>query len=190
MQLPLHAAGTYLGNERISCSDYFVASYTPSISALLHAQQTAQPVRRSEAETLLVAVQNPFRGVPLPMVNKEANVVREHVSMSSKVTQVSACDDVLRQIHSASVLHLACHGTQNPSDALQSGFYLEDELLSVSKLMELDLPRAFLAVLSACETAKGDATQPDQAIHLAAAMLFAGFKSVIATMWCVGWAAH
>jgi hypothetical protein len=25
--------------------------------------------------------------------------------------------------------------------------------------------------------------QPDQAIHLAAAMLFAGFKSVIATMW-------
>jgi hypothetical protein len=28
-------------------------------------------------------------------------------------------------------------------------------------------------------------SQPDQAIHLAAAMLFAGFKSVIATMWLV-----
>lgn len=51
--------------------------------------------------------------------------------------------------------------------------------------MELDLSKAFLAVLSACETAKGDSTQPDQAVHLAAAMLFTGFSSVIATLWRV-----
>jgi tetratricopeptide (TPR) repeat protein len=80
---------------------------------------------------------------------------------------------------------LACHGTQNLPDALQSGFHLEDAMLTISKLTKLELPRAFLAVLSACETAKGDAAQPDQAIHLAGAMLFAGFKSVVATMWYV-----
>jgi CHAT domain-containing protein len=39
------------------------------------------------------------------------------------------------------------------------------------------------AFLSACETAKGDRSQPDQAVHLAASLLFCGFRSVIATMW-------
>jgi CHAT domain-containing protein len=49
--------------------------------------------------------------------------------------------------------------------------------------MKLDLKDAVFAFLSACETAKGDTEQPDQAIHLAAAMLFVGFKSIVATMW-------
>jgi hypothetical protein len=52
-------------------------------------------------------------------------------------------------------------------------------------LIELKLDDAFLAFLSACETAKGDKKQPDQAMHLAAAMLFSGFKSIVATMWYV-----
>jgi hypothetical protein len=59
-------------------------------------------------------------------------------------------------------------------------------MLTISKLMELKLDRPWFAFLSACETAKGDAEQPDQVMHLAAAMLFAGFKSVVATMWSVG----
>jgi CHAT domain-containing protein len=58
-------------------------------------------------------------------------------------------------------------------------------VLPVSELMKLDLKGAFLAFLSACETAKGDRNQPDQAIHLAATMLFVGFKSVVASMWWV-----
>ncbi|KAJ7603472.1 hypothetical protein DFH06DRAFT_1022192 [Mycena polygramma] len=42
-----------------------------------------------------------------------------------------------------------------------------------------------LAFLSACETAKGDETVPDEAMHrdLAATLLFAGFHGVVATMW-------
>jgi CHAT domain-containing protein len=49
--------------------------------------------------------------------------------------------------------------------------------------MEMNLKHAFVAFLSACETAKGDRTYADEVVHLAATMLFAGFKSVIATMW-------
>jgi CHAT domain-containing protein len=60
---------------------------------------------------------------------------------------------------------------------------MSDELLTVSKLMALNLPNAFLAMLSACETAKGDAAQPDQVVHLAAAMLYVGFRSVVGTLW-------
>ena len=81
------------------------------------------------------------------------------------------------------MLHLACHGIQDEIDALNSGFLLQDDILTIAKIMPLSLPNAFFAFLSACETAKGDINQPDQVIHLAAAMLFVGFKSVVATMW-------
>jgi CHAT domain-containing protein len=90
---------------------------------------------------------------------------------------------VQEQLPKASILHLACHGYQDPHLPLNSGFVMRDNMLTVSHLMRLRLPHAFLAFLSACETAKGDLQQPDQAVHLAAAMLFAGFKSIVATMW-------
>jgi CHAT domain-containing protein len=86
-------------------------------------------------------------------------------------------------LQAANVVHLACHGLQDSDDATQSGFCLGDGRLTISQLMELKFDKAYLAFLSACETAKGDSQHPDQAMHLAAAMLFAGFKGVIATMW-------
>ena len=60
---------------------------------------------------------------------------------------------------------------------------LSDGKLSVSQLMHTTIPEAGFAFLSACETAKGDGRQPDQAVHLAAAMMFVGFKSIVGTMW-------
>jgi CHAT domain-containing protein len=88
-------------------------------------------------------------------------------------------------MQTANIVHLACHGIQDETNATQSGFCLGDGRLTIPKLMELKLDHAFLAFLSACETAKGDKAQPDQAMHLAAAILFSGFKSVVATMWYV-----
>jgi hypothetical protein len=85
----------------------------------------------------------------------------------------------------ANIVHLACHGIQDDRDATRSGFCMGDGRLTISKLMDMKLDGAFLAFLSACETAKGDDTQPDQVMHLAAAMLFTDFKTVIATMWYV-----
>jgi CHAT domain-containing protein len=82
------------------------------------------------------------------------------------------------------ILHLACHGAQK-KDPLTSGFILRDEDLTIQEIMQLDLKHASLAFLSACQTAKGKRDQPDEGVHLAASMLFCGFKSVIATMWYV-----
>jgi CHAT domain-containing protein len=42
-----------------------------------------------------------------------------------------------------------------------------------------------LAFLSACQTATGSIRHLDEAIHLAAAMLFLGYRHVIATMWSI-----
>jgi CHAT domain-containing protein len=92
---------------------------------------------------------------------------------------------VTEGVKTADFVHLACHGIQDPTNALESGFFLRDAMLTISNLMELELDQPWFAYLSACETAKGDAEQPDQVMHLAAAMLFAGFKSVVATMWSV-----
>ena len=91
----------------------------------------------------------------------------------------------MEKLPEASILHLACHGHQDPHNPLESGFIMHDGMLTVAKLMSLNLDHAFFAFLSACETAKGDKAQPDQAIHLAATTLFSGFKSVVATMWYV-----
>lgn len=41
------------------------------------------------------------------------------------------------------------------------------------------------ALLSACQTAKGDDNIPEESVHLAAGMLAMGFKGVVATMWTI-----
>jgi CHAT domain-containing protein len=129
-------------------------------------------------------------------VDQELAHIENIVKMSAldctveTIAKSATLDRVTSSIPFAHFLHLACHGTQDPTAALESGFYLSDGTLTVSKLMSLDLKHAWFAYLSACETAKGDAKQPDQGVHLAAAMLFAGFKSVVATMWCAELAPH
>ncbi|KAF6743305.1 hypothetical protein DFP72DRAFT_828112, partial [Ephemerocybe angulata] len=43
-----------------------------------------------------------------------------------------------------------------------------------------------LAFLSACQTSSGEETLSDEAVHLAAWMLAAGYRRVVATMWSIG----
>jgi CHAT domain-containing protein len=105
------------------------------------------------------------------------SIKKQNASTSAKVSEL------LTHFESSHFIHVACHGIQDPISPLKSCFCVSDGTVSVQELMNLDLKNAFLAFLSACETAKGDRQQPDQTIHLAAAMLFVGFKSVIATLW-------
>jgi CHAT domain-containing protein len=99
---------------------------------------------------------------------------------------VSTAEDVLQLLPYATILHLACHGLQNARKPLESGFIMHDRMMQVGDLIRLHLPNARFAFLSACETAQGDVDRPDEALHLAATMLYAGFKSVIGTMWSMG----
>jgi CHAT domain-containing protein len=192
--LPLHAAGIYEGpkTHRVSCADYVVSSYTPTITALLRVHKSQDPLSRSDLSFALVA-EKQAQDSTLDII---AGVDKE-IEQIAAVTQSSGMKIVHQQtgsttvsgtavmIQAVNVVHLACHGIQDTRNATQSGFCLGDGRLTISKLMELKLDNAFLAFLSACETAKGDKEQPDQAMHLAAAMLFSGFKNVVATMWYV-----
>jgi CHAT domain-containing protein len=92
-------------------------------------------------------------------------------------------DKVIDALTVADIVHFSCHGIQDSAQPHESRFCLGRGNLTVADLIEIKLQDAFLAFLSACETAKGAREHADEAVHLAASMLFAGFKSVVATMW-------
>jgi CHAT domain-containing protein len=191
MFLSLHAAGIYDVGKEDCCSDYIISSYTPTLTALLRAQKSNPRFRKADVKLSLVAAMR-TQDVRLPNLWNVKDEIRcvqataEKASISIDDSYVDAgviTADIANTFESANLAHIACHGIQNPEDALSSGFHLVDGTLTVSHLMDLDLKNAFFAFLSACETAKGDDKQPDQTVHLAAAMLFVGFRSVVATMW-------
>jgi CHAT domain-containing protein len=188
--MPLHAAGDYETHRNENAADYIVSSYVPTLSALTKAHMNWQPVNRLDLTGLLVceASSGLFH---LPYVSEEICNVRECLERSSvKVlnepsehTMVSHMQALLEcYATQAHILHLASHGVQE-DNPLESAFLLQDGRLSVADIMRLELPRAVLAFLSACQTAKGDRNAPDQAAHLAASMLFCGFRSIVGTMW-------
>jgi CHAT domain-containing protein len=169
-----------------------VSSYTPTVTTLLRAQRAASPLRRSDLALALVAEKRAHDRTLQVIYGVDTEI--EHVasianSSSVKVLHHQAGATTVAgtaaAMQAANIVHLACHGIQDVRDATRSGFCLGDGRLTVAGLKELKLDNAFLAFLSACETAKGDKEQPDQVMHLAAAMLFSGFKSVVATMWYV-----
>ena len=98
---------------------------------------------------------------------------------------MATVDVVLRVLPEYSAVHFSCHGVQDLNYPLNSGLLLYDGRLTLSKLMHTRLPNAQLAFLSACETAQGEEYYPDEAIHVAAGMLAAGFRDVIGTMWTI-----
>jgi CHAT domain-containing protein len=149
-------------------------------------------IKTSEARLQIIAqTKADVAGLPV-LHNVRAEVVAiQEAALLASVATTSGVDQAystsisqaLESIPSSNIVHVASHGLQDSLDALNSGFCLRVGRLTVSQLMDLNVNNALLAFLSACETAKADPKDPDQAVHLAAAMLFAGFKGVIATMW-------
>jgi CHAT domain-containing protein len=187
--LPIHAAGKYGLSGSVECtSDYVVSSYTPTLSALTKARNGWQAIPCADVKSLVICEESSGSS-RLVNVGYELELVRgalesAHMQVLSPSSTHTSCAQLRGLLAKSDVhlLHLASHGAQK-TDPLQSAFLMQDGGFSVQDLMELNLPRAVLAFLSACETAKGDERVPDQAVHLAASMLFCGFRSVIGTMW-------
>jgi CHAT domain-containing protein len=84
----------------------------------------------------------------------------------------------------ADVLHLACHADFRADSPMFSALHLADGALTVDQVQALAL-RARLVVLSACETALGDAGVADEGVGLVRAFLMAGARSVLGSRWAV-----
>ncbi|EPS97456.1 hypothetical protein FOMPIDRAFT_48640 [Fomitopsis schrenkii] len=194
--IPIHAAGVYPNGP--CCSDYFISSYTSTLTTLLKSQNMLQqPLPTNAAKVVLAAVPHAANSTaaPIPGTTQEIRAIQTLLCgtqppLLQDSTRVVVLHDaesaaLQEQLSGAAILHLASHGVQMQGDPLKSGFLMADERLTMEDLMKLSLPNAFLAILSACQTATGDSEQADQAVHIAATMQFLGFKSVVATMWYV-----
>jgi CHAT domain-containing protein len=127
----------------------------------------------------------------LPGTVDEANAIQTIQSRTDRL-HITRLDDreatvaaVLQNMKDCSWIHLACHGVQNAAHPTDSAFLLVDNPLTLKEIMKQSFTHTELAVLSACQTAKGDSELPEEAIHLAAGMLKAGYGSVVATMWSI-----
>lgn len=89
-------------------------------------------------------------------------------------------------MRTANWVHFACHGMQSFAEPTESCLLLSGlSRLTILETIKLDLKNAELAFLSACDTATGDQDLPEEAVHLAAGVLMAGYRAVIATMWTI-----
>lgn len=188
--MPIHAAGRYGSDRPVSVSDLFISSYTPTLSALLEARKHPEP---EELLVLPVAQPSPGKGFSrLPSVTEELELILKAVPpenlshIPSSVEGYASVKGALSQLSKASIVHFACHGVQDSTDPLRSAFILADgERLTIEELMKHPLPHAHAAILSSCHSASNDSQRPDEALNLASAMLFIGFRSILATKWCV-----
>ncbi|KIK46544.1 hypothetical protein CY34DRAFT_800396, partial [Suillus luteus UH-Slu-Lm8-n1] len=73
----------------------------------------------------------------------------------------------------------------NKQQPFESSFAMRDGPLMIKDIIRSDWQNPEFAFLSACHTIVGDEKSPDESIHLAAAMQFSGFRSVIGSMWSV-----
>ncbi|QRV83072.1 CHAT domain protein [Ceratobasidium sp. AG-Ba] len=180
--LPLHAAGLYNGSPNIF--DIVVSSYAPTLTALLLHDM------RPSIQMGLVAVgpeASPTH-TTLPSTIHELKLIHKHRAIISyhQLEGASATvDATLAAMQQNSWVHLACHAVQNRSNPSQSAFHLYDGQLTLEEIAKRQFTNKGLAFLSACETATGDRGLPDEATHLAAGMLMAGYPSVIGTMWSI-----
>ncbi|KAF9527419.1 CHAT domain-containing protein [Crepidotus variabilis] len=184
--LPLHAAGIYQKNGPC-LADYAISSYIPTVSTLI--EKISKNVKYSN-RLLLIAQADAPDLPPIPATSEEVAAVAGCVRAAGGGVMAlegseATIGAVKSNLSSCSSIHLACHGIQEVGEPLKSGFELRDGRLDLSELIRQYNPHSDLAFLSACQTGVGDEKLPEEMVHLAAGMLAAGYRSVVATSWSI-----
>ncbi|KAG2035481.1 CHAT domain-containing protein [Suillus americanus] len=186
--LPIHAAGPYEENKH-NLSDIYISSYTPTLATLIRARKQ---VSRDPSLQHFVAIgqANPDRGKGLRCVALELAIVAKRLepivsSFTSLEDSNATVQSALDALNHNQWLHLACHEMPNRQQPFESSFAMRDGPLMIKDIIRSNWQNSEFAFLSACHTTVGDEKSPDESIHLAAAMQFCGFRSVIGSMWSV-----
>jgi CHAT domain-containing protein len=190
--LPLHAAGKYGGTHPESVLDYAVSSYIPNVTALTRRLQHRRSIDDSVVGLLLTSQPDAIPGLG-PIHGTTGEVQQIHATalghgirtLKLEGDEVTP-EECLNHMEGFSSVHLACHGSQNAKDPLHSTLFFHRGTLDLSAIIKKDLKSADLAFLSACQTSTGDETLSEEAVHLAAGMLAAGYRRVVGTMWSIG----
>lgn len=184
--LPLHASRYNVDGKNVRLFDEFNVAYSPSAAAVVLRGRRESPARR------LLALGNP-RGKdvsPAYFTDLLASAMSEAAASGPPLLYEEASVKAFREALSSKPpehLLLGCHGLFEPSKPMDSGLYLADGRLTIAELINnVRLPSTTLVILCACQTAITDFRNlPDEAIGLPAALLHAGARSVVATLWSV-----
>jgi CHAT domain-containing protein len=183
--LPLHAMGPItsdLDRPRYFL-DLYIPSYTPSLSALIESHKPGSQVI-GRPSILLVA--QPDEKMPQALKEMKAvQAVDTQVTtlFSAKATPTA----VLARLRDHPFAHIVCHGILEPGKPFEASFKLHrGKRLPLLDIVRSQLSNAEFAFLSACHTAElTDESVADEMLHLATAMQFCGFRSVVGTMWAM-----
>jgi len=177
-----------------SCiSDFAISSYTPTVSSLLQrlkGLESAQVREPALSKLLIISQPNTPGRTAIPETTNEMNCIWRTIGTSNNGAlclegEAASIDRVKLEMGSHGSIHLACHASQDLYTPLKSGFYLHDGRLELSEIMRQKFVVREMAFLSACQTSTGDENLSEEAVHLAAGMLAAGYRSVVATMWSI-----
>jgi len=129
----------------------------------------------------------------LPNVRGEIQVVQAlDTKITSLVSEAATPATVIDGFHHHGFVHFACHGVLEAGKPFEAGFELhkdalhKDGRLTLLEIVRAHLPAAEFAFLSACHTAEvTEGSNVDEGLHLAAAVQYCGFRSVVGTMWAM-----
>jgi len=183
--LPLHAMGPIphdVGPPRYFL-DLYIPSYIPSLSALI---ESRKPGSQGIGKPSILLVAQPDE--TLQEAWKEMKAVQ---AVDTQVTALFSAratpTTVLGNLRDHRFAHIVCHGILEPGKPFEASFKLHrGKRLPLLDIVRSQLPDAEFAFLSACHTAElTDESIADEVLHLAAAMQFCGFRSVVGTMWAM-----
>ena len=166
--------------------DRFSVRVIPSAGTLVYLKSD-HPAKTGK----LLALGNPDLGnarFDLPNAQLEAVNVAALFPASRALVRADASKTAIKELGNGfSILHFATHGKFNTDDPLSSGLYLAkgkeaDGVLTVGDLYTLRWDTD-LVTLSACETGLGKVANGDDVIGLTRGFLYAGARSIVASLW-------
>jgi len=177
----LHDGSTWLVNRHD-------LRFLPSASVLPFLRARTEP-KAGE----ILALGNPDRGDPrydLAFAQAEVAAITRGRPGSKALVRQEASESAFRDLAAGfRYVHFATHGEFNADAPLKSTLLLAKEpqgdgLLTVDKLYSLRLD-ADLVTLSACETGLGRIASGDDVVGLTRGFLYAGSRSIVASLWQV-----
>jgi hypothetical protein len=147
-----------------------------SVSAVLH---TRPAVGRPPAVVVIGDPRN-----DLPYARAEAVEVAARRGTTPLLGAEADHARSLAALGAATVAHVAAHAKFEPDAPLDSGLVLADTVLTARELLQARLDMELL-VLSACETGRAASAGGDELLGLTQALLQAGVRTLVVSLWPV-----